>query len=445
MTPALLLLGLYCGLAGYMLVKIGKRDIFFAIFFMFLILYSAPAMLGYILFPELSKFGGMYFGVEIIPSVIGFTLASLCAMYFFFRTIYLPVSDRTRVRMATFPSAKPVVILIVAALLAMQVAFFLIYARNLNYSMASDEELIASLGLPYKVAFQEFKCSSSYIVAMYGLCVLGSGWKTVNKVPFLALFAAHVLVFVGICVQLGNRVDLLHVLLGILFIEVMRRADPASAELRHWPSRVLSFVSPLTWIFGGAIAVAFMVAMSIFEHLRSPDILLPTAPWFAQNVLFKDYYLPFHMLILAMADNYVDPVSVLISNSANTLILLNVPYLQHFVMDHSGAGYVTRSASLALYVFTEGFVAAGWLGFVYNGFVLTTLLTIWRLLSRTGDRRINVVAGALCVAMAAGVARGQTSYLIKDLYISLLPALLLFCLAIGRIPISLRFSRDVVR
>ena len=157
-------------------------------------------------------------------------------------------------------------------------------------------------------------------------------------------------------------------------------------------------------------------------------------------VVLKDYFTPFHVLIGAMANDYVDPLAVLASNAANSLMFLGVDYLQAYVVHQWEPGVVTRTASPAMFAFTEGYVALGWAGFIYNGVVWSAGIALWRRLSRSNDQNFNAIAFALTIALAATVPRSQSMYFLKDIYLFFAPALGLYCIAAGLIPFGSRTS-----
>ena len=112
-------------------------------------------------------------------------------------------------------------------------------------------------------------------------------------------------------------------------------------------------------------------------------------------------------------------------------MFLGVNYLQFFVVENWDSGSVTRAASPAMFAFTEGFVAAGWLGWIYNGIVWSVGFTLWRSLSSTNSKQLNAIAFAIPLMMVMVTARCQSSYFIKTLYFYFLPAFGLYFLATG--------------
>jgi hypothetical protein len=146
------------------------------------------------------------------------------------------------------------------------------------------------------------------------------------------------------------------------------------------------------------------------------------------------------MLFAAVAYNYVKPTEVILSNTANSMFKMNYPYLQMPITDMFAPGIATRSQGFGFYTFTEGYVFAGFYGFLYNGIVLGMLMTFWRSLAMTNSKKFNYFLLAIMGSMLINVIRGQSSYFIKYLYTFVLPSSL-FYLALTKQQLSLRIRR----
>ena len=155
---------------------------------------------------------------------------------------------------------------------------------------------------------------------------------------------------------------------------------------------------------------------------------------FIQRFLFKDYFAPAHILYAAMGLNYINPLEVIYSNLSNSLILLNYPYLQAPVTELINPGVATRSAGYAFYIFSEGFIFMGFFGFLYNGFMLMTGASIWHLFKNAKNKYYSFLILAIMSTQFANIARSQSSYFYKDLYIIFLPVLIVFYLSSGLRP-----------
>lgn len=432
----------YVTLALCLVASVWRRDKFFGIFFAMLVLYSVAAPFGYHYAPELSiVMVRMYFGPEVLASAIAFTAASLLTLFCGFLWIYLPLKEKVRIPAQTAAPSIPIYLAITTAQLALLAFGLIFYWSDLSYANAADVDFIERAGVPYKIFWNAFKFTP------FSLIVLVAVFRTPpvplgknSKLALLGLLFGKSLLFLAIATASGNRTDLLSLVLGMLALEEYLRSSSShlrsqsnsrTGEIKHekkgsW-RRFLGIMAALT------ITVAILTIIEYGRGGKTSDESLETDA-LTQAILVKDYYAPFHVLIGVIANEYIDPMVVLASNAANALMFLKVDYLQAYAVEQWDPGTVTRAASPAMFAFTEGYMFMGWGGFVYNGLIWTSGILLWRLMANTTHRGFNAVAFALPVAIAATVARAQSSYFIKDIYLSFAPALLLFCLANGARP-----------
>jgi hypothetical protein len=228
---------------------------------------------------------------------------------------------------------------------------------------------------------------------------------------FLVLEAA---LFIGIAQKVGSRQDVLALALGIAVFEYQMGAQWAR----------------LTRLAAGLLAV--LVALYFMEVGRSEGLLDDQTA--IELILYKDYYMPSHILLASMAFDFVDPMEVLRSNFFNALVQFDYPFLQMTVGDMFSPVASTRSASFAFYIFSEGYIAAGWAGFLYNGLVVGGGTLLWRRLASSANAGYGLFVLALVSTQAANIVRSQSSYFIKDIYMMFLPPAALFFLATGLRP-----------
>lgn len=157
------------------------------------------------------------------------------------------------------------------------------------------------------------------------------------------------------------------------------------------------------------------------------------------RIFHNDYYAPAHMLFAAIAYDFVRPMEVIKSNSANAFILLNYPYLHETVTDLFRLNVANRAQGYAFYIFTEGWMAFGKLGFIYNWIIPTAGLMLWRNIARTNNPLINNVIIAVMACMMINLVRSQSSFFIKYIYTFAVPALLFLALLV-----AFRFTRDTM-
>lgn len=423
--------------SGLLTFLIWRRDVYFAIFFSMLVLYSVVAQWGYFLVPELSEvILRMYFGEAAIAPAAFFTSLSLLALFASYRFVYKPLTRKQTFRLKKARDQSGIFLILYAASL---IAFLLVYLplrAELNYGNASDEDFLESAGLLYRIFWQFYKFSVFGLLVAYALARQRIFRDSARQRALLLMLAIHGAIFIAATITVGSRTDPLALVLGIVGFEVYSR------KLATQSTRGIAFAKrrlPIGKILiGCALALYLLTLLESYRSGGSTTRDDVSASAVAQAALLKDYYTPFHVLVGAMEQNYVAPLTAISSNLANSLMFLGVDYLQYFVVEQWAPGSVSRSSSPALFAFTEGFVTLGWLGFSYNGVVWAAGIALWRKLSRTNNDHFNALAFCITLALAATMARSQSSYFIKDIYLWFLPALLLYALAAGLTPAARR-------
>jgi hypothetical protein len=298
----------------------------------------------------------------------------------------------------------------------------------ISYANAYDPVFQSSHELLFIIFGIAFKQSVAVNIILYFMLrVKTRDTPHINRTIVLILSLLELTLFVIVSLKLGNRTDPISMMLGITFMEI---------ELIRGVQNKLFNILILTLVMG-----VFLYGLVMIESGRSQEGA--QAGSFAEKILFQDYYAPSHILIAAMGLQFVDPVEVIASNSANAFILLKHPYLQEIVTEKFNPGIATRSTGYAFYLFSEGYLALGRLGFFYNGLVIFLGVSLWKRLSYSNNNYYNLFMLSLVATQAANIVRGQSSYFIKNIYIIFLPAMFLFFLGTGLMPwIGSRIQKD---
>ena len=399
---------------------IWKRDILYGLVYLFLFLYIIFAQIGYAYFPALSELIKVYFGPDVFYSVNYFVTLSFISFFILFYYFYEWIVRRPAYQVFKSNPRLSIVfyIVVIGHIIGMTLYFYANY-DFITYTNAYDQEFQVSQGLPFLIFGIGFKQSVFINLLLYFMLrVKRTDAPYINRLIVFILFIIEFILFVCIALKLSNRTDLLSFTLGAVFLEIeLMRCD----KTKHWKILKLAFV----------IVVVFYTFAEI-ESARNENRLEEFT--FIENILYKDYFAPAHILIAAMGLQYVDPLEVLASNSANSLILLKHPYLQETVTELFNPGVATRSSGYAFYIFTEGYLVLGRLGFLYNGLVVFLGVSLWKRLSHSNNNYYNLFMLSLMATQVANIARGQSSYFIKNIYMIFLPAMILFYLGTGLIP-----------
>lgn len=373
------------------------RNRMFGLYYSVLYIYSAFAIAGYLYIPGLSESIFAYFGNTVGRESLLFTFTSMALFWGVNMIVYRHGGRVKPILYAWHPPVMPTFGTVVLGIIVL--AFCGLLAANfsdLSWYIFEDSD-----GLPLKTAL---------FIAMYKIMVgiLISGYLAVRSKDIVTgrvfgmLYAVLVLAFLVTSARLGNRTDPTAFLLGVMMLEALSR------ELR---------LRTIAW--GAFVALFAVFAISAIEIYRYRDG--GAGGPLIERIVRNDYYAPAHMLFAAVAFDFVDPIAVIRSNSANALILFGEPYLQQTVTQLFRSDIATRSAGYAFYIFTEGWIFAGPWGALYNAIIPTAGLWLWNKLSSTDNRFANSLIQMLVASMLINVTRGQSSYFIKYLYTFILP------------------------
>ena len=424
MAATLLSILVFLGLFGF--IYIFRRDRLFGIYYMFLFIYAFFPMVGYYYFPELSLLINAYFGEEIWYESIVFVLLSLLSILFFFslgwKKMVLSFPFRVDISSHKRSFSSYFALVTIFFILAFQIGYLIVRPENVTWYVAQDEEFVSN-NVQFAIFIFLFKLSVSinyilyFLVRMGGSVFRGALIKAIAVVSFLT--------FTVIAFNLGNRTDVLALFLGISVFELYRF---------RLKLRVVA-----KFLIAGLVVV---VGLLIIEASRYTENNIQIDP--LTSLIAKDYYAPAHILFAAVSHSVVDPLLVLASNFSNSLILMGYPYLQSVITDIFNPGVATRSAGYAFYVLTEGYLVAGMFGFLYNAFVVTFWLALWRRLSLTSNSSFNYFLLGLMGCMIVNLVRGQSSYFIKYLYTFVLPAVVIYLPLVAQ-SINVHFGKSCLK
>ena len=396
--------------------RIAKKELFFGVFMGYLFIYTIFFQFGYQLYPEFSERIKAYFGLDafwkyqfqVFASFAGFFLLFILGSPFFKRPIFHVCEFRR--------SALKQVLLY--ALLFGQYGYVLTYSwyfgDKLNYISAlgagEDGQRLAGL----TVFGILFKLSIIWILLFYLL----AREKKQKPVRDWLLFSFSCAATISICIKLGNRTDLIAVATGITAYEVSRIRGIG----RVLVIRRIFILAPL-------FVIAFGLSKLAISNRGNQD-LEPKA--LAERIIVNDYFAPSHVLITTIALEFNSFPEVLRSNSANALLGFGYPLLQTTVMEQINPGVSSRTTGYGFYMLSEGPLALGVYGFIYNSIVIVFAYFLLRCFATTDSAFFNTFCLMLLCAYCANFSRTQTSFFIKYIYTFLFPAFLLFFLATGQ-------------
>jgi hypothetical protein len=314
---------------------IWRRDVLFGTLYFFLFVYAVFAEIGYAYFPELSISIKAYFEPEIFYAVNIFVTLSFITLFLCFVFLYPQLVSKPlyQIKKSRLRLVYLFHVMIACHFLGLALYFFENYDL-VSYENASQDmiNILFSIG---------FKLSVVVILVLYFLYRV-----RINDVPrisnraVLIFLIFEAILFVVISFKIGSRTDLLALAISISILEVVFYREKGGFRRTR----------KLAWMLILVLISGVVYGLLKIETIRGGG----DAQSLAEAILLKDYYGPFHILIAAMAFDYIDPWEVIVSNSANTVILLKQPYLQTTVAELFNPGVATRSAGYAFYLFSEG-------------------------------------------------------------------------------------------
>ena len=423
MATLLLSIETLIALAGFLYIF--KRDKFFGTFFFFLFLYGIFAQIGYYYFSILSISLDAYFGRDAwyeSTLLIIFSLFLILVIFaLFWHKLLKTIPFTVVVRETKNKQISVLALILVFFVLIYQTGYLAIYWNTLSYYYINN---LGPEGTQSSLPLFVFGLILKLLVAISFVfySILRGGRSLIPKVIIRIFCFFSILLLFLCCYKLSNRTDIVALTTGVFVFEFNRQTR-IRWKLILKASVLLFFI---------AIFLFFLRSLRFGNEQEIPLVL-------SEIILMQDYYPPAHMLFASVAYNYVNPQEVLLSNVNNSLILMNYPFLQHLITNLFQTIDIKRGASYGFYIITEGYVALGKLGFIYNALVLTVMLAIWRKLAASNNILFNSFLIGLMGCMIVNLVRSQSSFFIKNLYMFIFPGTMLYIHLVG-LKISLRLK-----
>jgi len=208
----------------------------------------------------------------------------------------------------------------------------------------------------------------------------------------------------------GNRSDMLSFFMAILLLWLYGR------NLRM--KQILSL---------GTFALLFLYVAGKMSDLRGME----GGSSLAETLLKQDYLSPAYNLIGVQAKHIIDPIAVISSQIHKIFPAMGGEWLYIKVAPDVFGVEFTASKSAAFHPFTEGYLFAGFLGFLYNGIVIGLCLTLWNRFMSTNDKRFNRFMFALMGCIFFSIVRAQSVNFIRNIFFDFLPASFIYARLYG--------------
>lgn len=402
-------------------IYIIKRNLLFGIIYIFLYIYSIFAQIGYCFFPELSQIINAYFGKRYFYFFYFFNFLSFATFHFLF-IIFYDKAKKIRRYHVLFERRISLFILFIA-FITFYYLYLIIYTilnyDDIKYQNASDPEFLSSASIYYKLFAIFFKSLVGYGIIFYIQLRMKTKFSKISFLSHSSLKFVNILngiLLFTISSKIGSRTDVLAFVIGLIIFEILIGLNKKKITIL---ASVFIFIS---------IFLLYLEKSRLGESTSDLDVSL------SQKILFKDYFAPAHLLYTSMYYNYINPLFVLKSNFANSLILLNVDYLQMPITEIIAPGVANRSQGFAFYLFTEGYIFMGFFGFLYNALMLFCGLLTWFVIYNSSFKTYRIMILTLMCTQVANLARSQSSYFYKDILVIFIPIFLFIYLSSGLRP-----------
>lgn len=391
--------------------------------FFFLYIYTIFSQIGYVYFPELSILSGAYYGQILYYKYWVFMFFSFMFTFLFYRFINRSNSmiDSYIVKKSNRNYGEYIFFLIVILLYISLSIYFEIYRSLFSYGGGN------TMGGPWFGVF--FWIYTVITLILYTLFRDESN-RIKKRILSFVLFLLCFIFFLKVTVASGTRSAILYFFICLAAYELSPLLKTLKFKKRKF--FLLAFASILVFSFLTSLRAlreqGEIVSFSAFAEYESSDSRYANQDM-ATTILMQDYYLPSHTLFVSMEYGIIDPIEVIKSNIANSLVLLDYPFLTTTILDQGLGKDNERGVGWAYHFFVEGYNAMGMYGIFYNALFWNLGMALWIALTKSNNRRINQVMLAIIALVLATAMRGQFSAFIKFYWLVLLPGLGLSLLA----------------
>ncbi len=402
-------------------IYILKKNILFGILYVFLFIYSIFAEIGYCFFPEFSELINAYFGKKSFYTFYFYNFFSFSLFFLLFVLFYKKIQKERKYEIKFDKNASIFLFFILYILLyyTYLIGYFIFNYNTIDYQNASDPIFLQSSSIFYKTFAIFYKSLVGYGIIFYVQMKLK---KTYNRISYFSFSALrflnifNIIILFIISTKIGSRTDILAFIIGVIIFESINGLN----------KKTIFYLTSLSLLIG--------VFLLFLEQKRLGEVNSTVEVTLSQKILLKDYFAPAHLLFTAINYDFIDPILVLKSNFANSLILLNVDYLQMPITELIAPGVANRSQGFAFYLFTEGYIFMGFFGFIYNALMLFFGLFIWYKIYNSNFKPFRIMILTIMCTQVANLARSQSSYFYKDILVIFIPIFLFIYLSSGLRP-----------
>ena len=425
MLPAILITILTVFVSYCIIFMMRRGHDLHALAFFTLLIYTVFSQIGYSYFPELSILIGAYYGQALFYQYYSFMFLS----FFFTFLLYIwmnPVvlkKESYIVKRASLDYGQYLFFLITILLYLALNIYFIVYREFFMYGGGR------TMGGPwFGIGFWVYTVCTVILFSLFR----DKSNKTTKRIFSLVLFIFCLIFFLQVTIASGIRSAILYFFLSLAFFEL----SPIFKKGAKIQKRKI-----IVFLTVGALVIGMLTTLRglriqneqiSFSSFVNPDLSREEEMLYADGavgILFQDYYHPSHTLFISMYHNIIDPVEVIISNLANSLVLLKYPHLTTTVVAVESGQMEGRGIGWGYHYFVEGYNAIGFLGIFWNAIFWNLGMLLWMKITQSNNRMHNRVMLSFTVLVIVITMRSQTSAFIQHYWLVLLTGLGLLLLA----------------
>ena len=437
--PSLFLI-IYIFIFGFSIFDTLKRDILFSFYLISLFTYSFFSIYTYLNYPEvITLFVNLPIDTESLSRAILFTSMSTISLYFSFYFFYIPFNNK-KLEIVYLKRNQKIFFYLIFLFIAILFVFTFPIRNFLNYNIVQllGTEVSSTI---FKIFITLFKYLPYLIITLY----IGLRQKLfVNKNKNLSKYLIVFLVFTFLILSflLGNRTDILRLTLSIFYFEVFAKDNIRKINIFR---NFYNFISTYKlnkkdfnkfFVYSIIITIGVILIYSLLFIRGEGDNFLNRFVNFNSPIdrfiYLNDFTFPFTLLATIINNNVIMPSEVIYSNLANSLAGIDYKYLQEITLNYINYNRLVNDAiSPGFFSFSEGYMAMGLYGFIYNGIVFGFLISIYKKICNTKDNQANQFLTSLIIGTIPALVRAQSATMVKQIWFYIIPTIILYQLLSG--------------
>lgn len=392
-----------------------------------LFLYTIFTMIGYLAYPDIAKAKSLYFGKDIWYYYYYFITVSFVLSFLLYRILascrFTFFSLELHAKRSCLSTQFYYIVAI--ALCFGAVAILILWSDRFSYRNKSQTGF--DLLLNYWISCVGFLGMLSWM--KFRTAARGRNFARLIDLVIMVISLA---IFSYLEMHNGTRSPILYVGIGMFVFE----AAPLYKTIKKRPYFFLAIC------IISAPVIIFLVAMTYARYIYGSPTFMQTvsllgdviavshSDGLGELIFDQDYFYPSLLLFKVINDGFINPGQYIISNLANSLIMVKYPLLSQVVVQDL-YGDLPRAVGFAYHLFIDGYIVFGVFGVFINAIIWNIYMRLWSWFCSTNDMGFNrAMLAFLCTRVINGM-RGQSQGMIKLLWFEIVPAVLLLLLAYG--------------